>query len=190
VFGAILDADKGGRFRIAPAAGGELRRKQYYWPETNVLITRFLHPDGIAEVEDYMPVGSGAGPDAQLVRRVRVMFTGRPRAGKPAWPTEQDGHAATEFRRSFFRVPLFAVHSRLHPPGHDELGDEQLDDFAQLVAGLAADGGHAAVRPRSRRPQFEDFALDVKHRARPQRTGPRDLSSGAHDAAGDGEAAH
>src|SRR5215813_12366696 len=67
VFGAILDADKGGRFRIAPAAGGELRHKQYYWPETNVLVTRFLHPDGIAEVEDYMPVGPGAGPDRHVV---------------------------------------------------------------------------------------------------------------------------
>ena len=73
VFGAILDADKGGRFRIAPAAAGELRHKQYYWPETNVLITRFLHPDGIAEVEDYMPVGPGAESEAQLVRRVRVV---------------------------------------------------------------------------------------------------------------------
>ena len=56
VFGVILDADKGGRFRIAPAAAGPLRQKQYYWAETNVLITRSLHPDGIAEVEDYMPV--------------------------------------------------------------------------------------------------------------------------------------
>jgi GH15 family glucan-1,4-alpha-glucosidase len=76
VFGAILDADKGGRFRIAPAASGTLRHKQYYWPETNVLVTRFLHPDGIAEVEDYMPVGPGAEPDAQLVRRVRVVRGG------------------------------------------------------------------------------------------------------------------
>jgi len=73
VFGAILDSDKGGRFRISPAAVGQLRHKQYYWPETNVLVTRFLHPDGIAEVEDYMPVGVGARPDAQLVRRVRVV---------------------------------------------------------------------------------------------------------------------
>src|SRR4051812_9524664 len=70
VFGAILDAEKGGRFRIAPAAAGALRQKQYYWPEPNVLVTRFLHADGI---EDYMPVGPGAGPDAQLVRRVRVV---------------------------------------------------------------------------------------------------------------------
>src|SRR5262249_29006712 len=68
VFGAILDAEKGGRFRIASAAAGELRHKQYYWPETNVLVTRFLHPDGIAEVEDYMPVGPRAAPDGQVGR--------------------------------------------------------------------------------------------------------------------------
>jgi GH15 family glucan-1,4-alpha-glucosidase len=73
VFGAILDAEKGGRFRIAPTTTGTLRHKQYYWPDTNVLITRFLHADGIAEVEDYMPVGPGAEPDAQLVRRARVV---------------------------------------------------------------------------------------------------------------------
>ena len=73
VFGAILDADKGGRFRIAPVATGALRHKQYYWPDTNVLITRFLHPDGIAEVDDYMPIETGDGPSGQLVRRVRVV---------------------------------------------------------------------------------------------------------------------
>lgn len=73
VFGAILDADKGGHFRIFPASAGELRHKQYYWPDTNILITRFLHTDGIAEIDDYMPVGAGAVPDAELVRRVRVV---------------------------------------------------------------------------------------------------------------------
>jgi GH15 family glucan-1,4-alpha-glucosidase len=72
VFGAILDDAKGGRFRIAPSTAN-LRRKQYYWPDTNVLVTRFLHPDGIGEVEDYMPVGPGASPDDILVRRVRVV---------------------------------------------------------------------------------------------------------------------
>jgi hypothetical protein len=41
----------------------------------------------------------------------------------------------------------FAVPLRLHPPGHEELGDEHLDDCAVLVASLAADGGHAAGRP-------------------------------------------
>ena len=34
-----------------------MRHKQYYWPSTNVLVTRFLLADGIAEMEDFMPVG-------------------------------------------------------------------------------------------------------------------------------------
>jgi GH15 family glucan-1,4-alpha-glucosidase len=72
VFGAILDDARGGRFRIAPL-GNDVRHKQFYWPNTNVLITRFLHHGGIAEIEDYMPVGgAGGGPSDQLVRRLQV----------------------------------------------------------------------------------------------------------------------
>jgi GH15 family glucan-1,4-alpha-glucosidase len=71
VFGAILDDNKGGRFRISPTAEGS-RRKQFYWPETAVLITRFLHEDGVGEIEDYMPVGAAHKAD-ELIRRVRVV---------------------------------------------------------------------------------------------------------------------
>src|SRR5712675_2281502 len=51
VFAALLDDQKGGRFRIAPA-GDHFRHKQFYWPDTPILITRFLHEDGVGEVED------------------------------------------------------------------------------------------------------------------------------------------
>jgi GH15 family glucan-1,4-alpha-glucosidase len=72
VFAAILDDHKGGRFCIAPA-GADFRRKQFYWPDTAILVTRFLHEEGVGEIEDYMPVGgTGATPD-ELVRRVRVV---------------------------------------------------------------------------------------------------------------------
>jgi GH15 family glucan-1,4-alpha-glucosidase len=74
VFAAILDDEKGGRFKIAPAREGAAR-KQLYWPDTNVLITRFFTPDGVGEVIDYMPVGvpeNGHGYH-RLVRRVRVV---------------------------------------------------------------------------------------------------------------------
>ena len=37
VFASILDDQKGGRFRIAPA-GEDFRRKQFYWPDTAVLV--------------------------------------------------------------------------------------------------------------------------------------------------------
>jgi pentatricopeptide repeat protein len=69
VFGAILDADKGGYYRLAPTA--ESSTKQLYFPDTNVLITRFLTEEGVGEVEDFMPIGAGeAAERQQLVRRV------------------------------------------------------------------------------------------------------------------------
>lgn len=73
VFAAILDDKKGGRFSIAPV-GNEVTTKQFYWPDTNVLITRFLSSQGVGEIEDFMPVG-GTGPDLfhQLIRRVKVV---------------------------------------------------------------------------------------------------------------------
>jgi hypothetical protein len=71
VFAAILDAGKGGRFKIAPV-GDDVTCKQFYWPETNVLITRFLGPHGAAELTDFMPAGravSGGKHCLQLIRR-------------------------------------------------------------------------------------------------------------------------
>jgi GH15 family glucan-1,4-alpha-glucosidase len=72
VFAAILDDQKGGRFRIAPS-GDNFRRKQFYWPDTAILVTRFLHDDGVGEIEDYMPLGSGSKVQNKLIRRVRVV---------------------------------------------------------------------------------------------------------------------
>ena len=74
VFGAILDDQKGGRFKIAPTAEG-VTNKQIYWPDTNVLVTRFLSPDGVGEGVDFMPVGVHEGEQGyhQLLRRVNVV---------------------------------------------------------------------------------------------------------------------
>ncbi len=56
IFAAILDDERGGSFRIYPADSPAATRKQHYWPETNVLITRFLCKQGVAEITDFMPV--------------------------------------------------------------------------------------------------------------------------------------
>ncbi|GAC1390780.1 MAG: glycoside hydrolase family 15 protein [Ktedonobacteraceae bacterium] len=56
VFGALLDAEKGGFFRIAPPETPDLERKQLYLPDTNILITRFLTNDGVGEINDFMPI--------------------------------------------------------------------------------------------------------------------------------------
>jgi GH15 family glucan-1,4-alpha-glucosidase len=74
IFGAILDHQKGGFFRIHPV-DKEYKQKQFYWPDTNVLVTRFLTEAGVCELIDYMPVGDseiGAGEN-RLVRKVHVV---------------------------------------------------------------------------------------------------------------------
>ena len=74
VFGAILDPARGGRFQIAPVGSG-LTFRQVYWPETNVLVTRFLSADGVGQVTDYMPVSCDLpeGDENCLVRHVHVV---------------------------------------------------------------------------------------------------------------------
>lgn len=55
VFAALLDKEKGGHFKISPHHDN-VRHKQLYLPDTNVLLTRFLAQDGVCEITDYMPV--------------------------------------------------------------------------------------------------------------------------------------
>jgi GH15 family glucan-1,4-alpha-glucosidase len=69
VFAAILDDREGGIFRIAPTDGAAARR-QFYWPDTNVLVTSFLLPGGTAEVTDFMPM---SGEATRLIRLVRAL---------------------------------------------------------------------------------------------------------------------
>jgi GH15 family glucan-1,4-alpha-glucosidase len=54
IFAALLDARKGGRFRIAPTS--DFTAEQRYLPATNVLVTTF-HTDvgGVVELTDFMP---------------------------------------------------------------------------------------------------------------------------------------
>jgi GH15 family glucan-1,4-alpha-glucosidase len=98
VFGAILDDNKGGRFQIAPIAD-TVRRKQFYWPSTNILVTRFSHEDGIAELVDFMPVGYAADSPSyhQLHRTVRCV-RGSVRLGMVCKPALDYGRASHEVR--------------------------------------------------------------------------------------------
>jgi GH15 family glucan-1,4-alpha-glucosidase len=72
VFCSLLDADKGGYCRISPAVSSYVS-KQLYLPNTAMLITRFMTPDGVGEVQDFMPVIEGPPTDRhRLVRYLRV----------------------------------------------------------------------------------------------------------------------
>jgi GH15 family glucan-1,4-alpha-glucosidase len=74
VFGAILDRQQGGHFRIRPTQDA-FATKQLYLPDTAVLITRFLTEDGVGEVVDFMPVtrGTQATENHRIVRLLRCV---------------------------------------------------------------------------------------------------------------------
>jgi GH15 family glucan-1,4-alpha-glucosidase len=72
VFASLLDADRGGYFRIAP--DHECVSRQLYFPDTAVLITRFMSPDGVGEIYDFMPIAGKRATDRhRLVRQMRVV---------------------------------------------------------------------------------------------------------------------
>ena len=74
VFGSLLDHDRGGYFQIAPERAGYTVR-QLYFPDSAVLITRFMSEEGVGEVVDFMPVERPETPTDRhrLVRVVRVV---------------------------------------------------------------------------------------------------------------------
>ncbi|WP_328674812.1 glycoside hydrolase family 15 protein [Streptomyces sp. NBC_00328] len=74
IFAALLDHDRGGFFRLAPS-GPKGTWKQLYYPDTAVLVTRFMSPDGVGEVLDWMPPDRSGTASARhrLVRTVRTV---------------------------------------------------------------------------------------------------------------------
>jgi GH15 family glucan-1,4-alpha-glucosidase len=99
VFASILDARRGGCYRLAPA-DGDWTSKQLYFPDTNVLITRFFTRDGVGEVEDFMPVGQLIHGEhrQRLVRRV-LAVRGRVRFEMECSPRFDYGRAEHALER-------------------------------------------------------------------------------------------
>jgi GH15 family glucan-1,4-alpha-glucosidase len=73
IFASLLDARRGGHFRVTPDRDDYVS-KQLYMPDTAILITRFMTSDGVGEVHDFMPVSTGGATDRhRLVRQLRVV---------------------------------------------------------------------------------------------------------------------
>jgi len=74
IFGSLLDHDRGGHLRTQPTAD-TFTRQQLYYPDTAILVTRFLTESGVGEVSDFMPIASTtvASDRHQLVRMIRCV---------------------------------------------------------------------------------------------------------------------
>jgi GH15 family glucan-1,4-alpha-glucosidase len=113
IFGAILDDNRGGRFRLraigAETSGGEegpeesgesvrgVQARHFYWPDTNVLMTRFRSSDAVGEVLDFMPLRIAEHEHGipELVRYVKVEF-GEMRFRLECFPAFDYGRAGHE----------------------------------------------------------------------------------------------
>ena len=72
VFAALLDDSQGGRFQIEPQLTN-MRVRQLYLPDTNILLTRFLAEEGVAELTDYMPIQQNGERSNEIVRTVSAI---------------------------------------------------------------------------------------------------------------------
>jgi GH15 family glucan-1,4-alpha-glucosidase len=72
IFAAMLDKDKGGYFSINPVFK-EMKTKQLYLPDTNVLLTRFLSTEGVGEITDLMYTSGQPNEERQLIRRITAI---------------------------------------------------------------------------------------------------------------------
>ena len=71
IFASLLDTKRGGSFEIVAELNGA-RRKQLYLPDSNILLTRALMSDGVAEISDFMPVEEVCSAQS-LIRRVKTV---------------------------------------------------------------------------------------------------------------------
>ncbi|MET7390830.1 glycoside hydrolase family 15 protein [Streptomyces sp. NPDC005385] len=114
IFASLLDHDGGGYFRLAPEHP-EGSWKQLYYPDTALLVTRFMSPDGVGEVIDHMPVITDRTPtDRHTIVRVVRCVRGTVHFALECRPRFDYARAGHELEltagRATFRAPGMTAH--------------------------------------------------------------------------------
>ncbi|MFC8347267.1 glycoside hydrolase family 15 protein [Streptomyces sp. NPDC057280] len=170
VFAAILDAERGGAFELA--ASVPARTKQFYFPDTNVLITRFFTEDGVGEVQDFMPVdGEKAEVERhRLIRRVvcvrgsipfRTRVAPRFDYGRQQHRLRMVGDVAL-FESEKLSLGLTAT-VPLETDGLDARADFKLAEGESAVFALDQVGGEVSPRRCARTEAEEQFGTTVAY---------------------------
>ncbi|MEW1720417.1 glycoside hydrolase family 15 protein [Streptomyces sp. NPDC093109] len=149
VFGSLLDARRGGCWEIWPV-GQAATRNQFYFPDTNILITRMLTDDGIVEIQDFMPIVRDRDPAhrQRLVRRV-VNVRGRMRLAVRVAPRLNYGRDPHRLERIAngvrFTGASIALSLRssvpLEPDGPDARAEFELSGGDTVLFDLETDTG-------------------------------------------------
>ncbi|MFJ1970060.1 glycoside hydrolase family 15 protein [Streptomyces sp. NPDC087903] len=170
VFASILDTERGGRFELAATVPAQT--KQFYFPDTNVLITRFFTEDGVGEVQDFMPVDGESGDSERhrLIRRVlcvrgsipfRTRVAPRFDYGTRPHTVRMAGDVAV-FESAELSLALTAT-VPLEVDGLDARADFKLSEGESTVFALDQVGGEVTPRRCARTEAEEQFATTVAY---------------------------
>ncbi|MER6348751.1 glycoside hydrolase family 15 protein [Streptomyces sp. NPDC001595] len=169
LFAALLDHDRGGHFALT-VDGPDVTTRQLYLADTAVLITRFLTPDGVGEVVDFMPFTDPETPTDRH-RLVRVMRATRGRVRftlscRPRFDYGRAGHRLTLHEgTAHFAGPGTDAHLQALGPVTLEPRDDDVHAVVELRQGqlaatlltVCAAGGEPPAQPtrESVRAEFE-----------------------------------
>lgn len=158
VFAALLDDKEGGRFQIEPQLTN-MRVRQLYLPETNILLTRFLAEEGVAELTDFMPITKDGKHPNEIIRMVSVVKGNihfRMRC-QPRFNYAKSRHRAEISDRCATFVPVddhcspLALYST---PALEPYSQDVISEFA-LQSGETATFVLGGLRPPGQQPEME-----------------------------------
>jgi GH15 family glucan-1,4-alpha-glucosidase len=158
VFAALLDDERGGGFQIQPQLNKK-RVRHLYLPDTNILLTRFLAEEGVAELRDYMPIGADGEQPNEIIRTVTVV-RGRVHFKmlcQPRFNYAMAGHAIhIENQRA-----IFTPNNRTCPPmvlystvAMEQQSQDAASQFS-LRTGETATFVFGGIRPQQQGPEME-----------------------------------
>jgi GH15 family glucan-1,4-alpha-glucosidase len=167
VFGSLLDADRGGSFELAAAVPAETR--QFYFPDTNVLITRFFAEEGVGEIQDFMPIGGASETQRhRLIRRVLCVRGTMPFRAQvaPRFDYGIQPHTLTEVGAGvLFTTPSSTVGLTATVPfehdGRDVTAEFKLAEGESAMFAMDEADGDAVPRPCSGEEAEELLAATV-----------------------------
>jgi GH15 family glucan-1,4-alpha-glucosidase len=158
VFAALLDAKEGGHFQIEPQLTN-MRIRQLYLPDTNILLTRFLAEEGVAELTDYMPIEKDEEQPNEIIRTVSVI-RGNVRFNMRCQPRFNYARSAHRTELSdgcamFFPADNSCPPMALYSTVPLEQDSQDVISSLDLQAGAMATFVFGGVRPEGQQPEMQ-----------------------------------
>jgi GH15 family glucan-1,4-alpha-glucosidase len=142
VFAALLDDQRGGQFAIRPRLTN-MRIRQLYLPDTNILLTRFLAEEGVAELTDYMPIEKNGAQPNEIVRMVSVI-RGNVYFNMRCQPRFNYAASHHELRLSDRCATFFPAHDSCPPMSlYSSVGIEQQSQ--DIISDFSLQAGETAI---------------------------------------------